>query len=108
MPSDALLSYPVTLRGVASRNAHRQVMFGLYPATATRFYCHTSNVDGLEGSDMERLMTPGELSDYLGIPVASLRKWRVRGDGPTGIRVGKHLRYRRADVDAWLDAKAAS
>lgn len=53
-----------------------------------------------------RLMSIDELSTYLGVPVTTLYRWRHYGDGPRGIKVGRHVRYRVADVEAWLDANA--
>lgn len=53
------------------------------------------------------LMTPIDLATYLGVPLATVYAWRSRGQGPTGERIGKHLRYRRADVESWLDAQAS-
>lgn len=54
----------------------------------------------------DSLMTIDELGAELKIPKATLYSWRTNGKGPIGIRVGKHLRYRRADVEAWLDAQS--
>lgn len=54
--------------------------------------------------DDARLITVEELSESLQIPVATLYRWRSRGEGPQGIRLGRHLRYRLGDVDRWLDA----
>jgi excisionase family DNA binding protein len=54
----------------------------------------------------ERLMTLGELSEMLGVPVATLYGWRHRGEGPVGYRVGRHVRYRRSAVEAWLESQA--
>lgn len=51
------------------------------------------------------LMTAEEVSAYLVIPVATLYAWRSRNQGPVGHRVGRHLRYRLSDVDAWLNAQ---
>jgi excisionase family DNA binding protein len=53
--------------------------------------------------DLNRLLTPPELGELLGIPTATLYQWRHRGEGPPSLKLGKHLRYRRADVDSWLD-----
>lgn len=53
----------------------------------------------------EKLMSVDELSDYLGIPVATLYQWRHKGTGPPAFRVGRHLRYDPAAVWSWLDAQ---
>lgn len=52
------------------------------------------------------LMTPADLADYVGIPITTLYQWRYRRVGPKSIRVGRHLRYRRSDVDSWLDNRS--
>ena len=41
----------------------------------------------------------------LGIPVNTLYGWRCRGEGPPGYRIGRHIRYRRAAVEAWLESQ---
>jgi predicted DNA-binding transcriptional regulator AlpA len=51
-----------------------------------------------------RLWGTAEVSDYLGISVNTLYQWRTRHYGPPGRRVGRHLRYRPAEVVAWFDA----
>ena len=50
----------------------------------------------------DQLMTPDDLAKYLAVPVATLYAWRHRQEGPPGFRVGKHIRYRRADVENWI------
>jgi len=52
------------------------------------------------------LMTPQEVAAFLSVPVATLRTWRTNGRGPRAHRVGKHLRYRHADVEEWLEQQA--
>ncbi|WP_328915216.1 MULTISPECIES: helix-turn-helix transcriptional regulator [unclassified Streptomyces] len=52
------------------------------------------------------LATPAELSAYLGVPVATLYQWRHRGLGPKAHKVGRHLRYRWVEVEAWVDQQA--
>jgi excisionase family DNA binding protein len=49
------------------------------------------------------LLTPDEVARWLGKPKATLYAWRSRGRGPRGIRVGNALRYRRSEVERWLD-----
>jgi excisionase family DNA binding protein len=56
--------------------------------------------------DRERLLSPAELGDFLGIPVATLYRWRYHSTGPRGCRVGRHVRYRMSDVQKWLDEQS--
>jgi excisionase family DNA binding protein len=51
----------------------------------------------------ERLMSEQEVADYLHVHVATVRKWRRAGTGPPVRWAGTKPRYRRAEVDAWLD-----
>jgi len=55
---------------------------------------------------VERLMSIDDVAQMLGIPVRTLYWWRTTGKGPRGIRVGRWVRYRRADVEAWLEQQA--
>ena len=52
--------------------------------------------------DADKLWTVQQLAEYLGVPVATLYQWRAKRYGPPGLRVGKHIRYRPADVERWL------
>ncbi len=52
------------------------------------------------------LMSTEEVAEYLKVPITSLYAWRGKGMGPKASRVGRHLRFRRADVDAWLEAQS--
>ena len=54
----------------------------------------------------EPLMTPPEVADRFRVPLGTIYQWRSRETGPRGIRIGKHLRYKRSDVEAWLDQRA--
>ena len=56
-------------------------------------------------NELDRLLTITDLSEMLGVPVDTLYGWRHRGEGPAGYRIGRHVRYRRAAVEAWLDTR---
>ena len=53
--------------------------------------------------EIERLLSLPELSEMLGVPIDTLYRWRHRGEGPVGYRIGRHVRYRRSAVEAWLE-----
>jgi excisionase family DNA binding protein len=48
------------------------------------------------------LLTPDAVAKRLGIPVKTLYWWRTTGVGPPAYRLGRHLRYSEADIEAWL------
>ena len=52
------------------------------------------------------LWTAQDVADYLLVPIATLYQWRYLGTGPTAYRVGRHLRYEPAAVQAWLNQPA--
>jgi excisionase family DNA binding protein len=54
----------------------------------------------------EKLTSLTDVSEMLGIPVQTLYRWRYKGDGPAGYRVGRHVRYRKEAVEAWLEQRA--
>jgi excisionase family DNA binding protein len=46
-----------------------------------------------------------ETAAYLGVTVQTLHNWRSAKRGPAWFRIGRHVRYRKADVDAWVQRK---
>ncbi len=53
-----------------------------------------------------QLMTPSEVAELLQVPVRTIHNWRYRNTGPKGFRVGKHVRFKRSDVEAWIEELA--
>jgi excisionase family DNA binding protein len=51
------------------------------------------------------LLTTQEVAMWLGMREGTLRYWRHTKRGPRSIAVGGAVRYRREDVEAWLDAR---
>ena len=47
-------------------------------------------------------MTPKEAADYVRSSPSTLAKRRITGQLPNFSRIGKAIRYRKADLDAWL------
>ncbi len=46
------------------------------------------------------------LSTYLATPINTLLHWRKLGNGPPWYKLGRRVRYARADVDAWVASRA--
>lgn len=57
---------------------------------------------------MSHITTPTDVLDErqlaaeLQIPVRTLSQWRYRKVGPPYSKLGRHVRYLRADVDRWV------
>ena len=49
------------------------------------------------------LLSSPETAAYVGVPLQTLYVWAVRGTGPKRIKVGRYTRYRKSEIDAWLD-----
>lgn len=47
-------------------------------------------------------MTTAELADYLKVEPKTLANWRYQGKGPAYLKNGGIVRYRHADVEAWI------
>lgn len=55
-------------------------------------------------NDPDRLLTSAQVARICGMSTAAFYQRRWLGQGPTTIKLGRALRFRRSDVDAWLDA----
>lgn len=56
---------------------------------------------------MERLMTRKEVAKFLGVQPQTIARWKWAGqDSPPSITIGRSIRYRQSEVEAWLWKKA--
>ena len=53
-----------------------------------------------------KLWSVDQVADYLGVPKQTIYQWRTKGYGPKGVKIGKHVKFRPEDVEAWLDEQA--
>jgi len=55
--------------------------------------------------DPERLMTIDEVAANVQLSKFTLYKMHAEGRGPSAARLGRHLRYRKSDVDSWIRSR---
>ncbi len=55
--------------------------------------------------DEARLLTTEEAARYVALSRSTLEKMRVTGGGPRFFKNPHAVRYRRADLDAWISSK---
>lgn len=53
------------------------------------------------------MMNEHEVAASLRMSVATVRRWRLFRTGPTFVKIGSAVRYRRRDVENWLDSCTA-
>ena len=54
------------------------------------------------------LRNESAVAKQLACEVKTLQAWRCRGGGPPFIRVGRLVRYRPQDVEAWIASRRVS
>lgn len=51
---------------------------------------------------VKEFLSKDEAAAALRIHPFTLKRWRMRGYGPQGVKVGGRLRYRMSDIQDWL------
>ncbi|WIG18394.1 helix-turn-helix domain-containing protein [Kocuria rosea] len=51
----------------------------------------------------DEFLDEAALAIWLNKSPRSLQRWRRSAHGPAFVRVGKSIRYRRSDVERWLE-----
>ena len=54
------------------------------------------------------LLTEDQAAELLALSVRTLQAWRLRGTGPRFVRAGRAIRYRKADLTAWINSNTVT
>jgi excisionase family DNA binding protein len=54
-----------------------------------------------------RLLSVKEVSEILQVSAQTIYEWRIKGEGPKGVKVGGCLRFHPSDVVEWLQQQRA-
>ena len=63
---------------------------------------HLSLIHNDDEQSLSAVLSLSELAAHLHVPVQTMYDLRSQGRGPRGFRVGRELRFRLTEVDAWL------
>lgn len=58
--------------------------------------------------DATRHLSPAQFAERLGVPLETVYGWNKLGTGPRRIKIGRHVRYRLADVLAWEESRTVA
>jgi hypothetical protein len=53
----------------------------------------------------QNLLNEMQVAEVLAVTISAVRGWRLRGGGPRYIKIGKLVRYRPADLDAYIESR---
>ncbi|WP_240008489.1 helix-turn-helix transcriptional regulator [Pseudaquidulcibacter saccharophilus] len=56
-------------------------------------------------AEIEKLLTGREAAEILKLSEQTLRIQRIKGSGAKYVKVGRLVRYRQSDLEAYLDAR---
>jgi excisionase family DNA binding protein len=71
--------------------------------TIQRDTLHESGWGAVMPDDAGELLTKREVAALLRISVRTLERLTEAGEGPSSIKFGRSRRWRRADVERWLE-----
>ena len=62
---------------------------------------------GIEPSPhiLAKVLTTAEAASYCRLGKPTLERFRISGGGPRYCKLGGAVRYRRVDLDAWLESR---
>jgi len=53
----------------------------------------------------KEMLTTQEASEFLGIAAGTLANQRARGEGPVFVKYGRTIRYRRVDLEKYIEVR---
>lgn len=56
---------------------------------------------------MDIFDTP-KAAEYITLAPGTLERLRVQGSGPPYLKLGRSVRYRRTDLDQWMESRLTS
>jgi len=66
---------------------------------------HSRERESVANQQLQSLLNEHDVSRITGLSVASVRRWRVLGQGPRFLKIGASVRYRPEDLEAFLNTR---
>lgn len=57
----------------------------------------------MPGQQAPQLLRESDVAERWNLSERCLQAWRLRGDGPPYLKLGRAVRYRLSDLDLWLE-----
>ena len=59
-------------------------------------------------AESDSLLGEAQAAKLLNLSVRTLQAWRTKRSGPSFVRAGRAIRYRKRDLYVWMDANTVS
>ena len=59
-------------------------------------------------TDPDAALNENQAAEFLGLSVRTLQAWRVRGGGPSYVKIGRAVRYRRRALVSYQESHTVS
>lgn len=72
----------------------------------TLFQSNLTTISDCRGAPSQsELFTTPEAAAYTKMAVPTLERFRLTGEGPVFAKLGGSVRYRRCDLDSWIESR---
>jgi len=51
------------------------------------------------------ILNTREAADYVRLGKPTMERFRISGEGPVFVKLGGAVRYRKADLDSWIETR---
>jgi excisionase family DNA binding protein len=66
----------------------------------------TSKTASVARATLSRLLNDREVAELLGVSTGTIRKLRLRKQGPRYIKIGASVRYTPQSIDRWIESRS--
>jgi predicted DNA-binding transcriptional regulator AlpA len=66
---------------------------------------HTCERESIANERLQSLLNEHDIARITGLSVASIRRYRLIGQGPKFLKLNSAVRYRAEDLKAWLESR---
>ena len=96
----------LNMRIVELENQHRPPTAPAIPKSVAQEppEVHPATIKSPSLPDAPELLNEHQVANFLQLSVASVRRWRLFRTGPKYLKIGAAVRYRREDVESWIDS----
>jgi hypothetical protein len=68
------------------------------------FYTGVSTMEHQNKTSQKEYLNPTEVNEEFGFSVSTLAKWRMTKKHLNFSKIGKYIKYKRADIEAFLNS----